>query len=235
MDNKHYLFAISGLISISLFAFTFSLFLFVIFSSDKNKVYALNKDNYISVSIDLPESMMKKTRKSNDLTINNTPASKDIDIGDLFSDVWTKNIEQTNKQPNENKRLQEIQKRIKKIENKNISSAVSKLSDMQLSSSEDEASTASSGEEVNEYFGKIQALVYEHFYPPQNSEGYSVKAVIELSSFGKVLDFRILNYSTNDALNRECDKIKSRLMGVLFPVNPENKAGHYVVILKSKG
>ena len=80
----------------------------------------------------------------------------------------------------------------------------------------------------------IQALVYKHFFPPQNSQGYSVKAVIVLSAIGKVMDFRILNYSSNNNLNDECDKVKNRLMGVVFPINPQNKSGNYIIILTSK-
>ncbi len=87
---------------------------------------------------------------------------------------------------------------------------------------------------VNEYLAKIQALVYENFVPPPNSQGHTVKAVIELSAIGKVMDFRILTYSANSSLNDECDKIRDRLIGVLFPANPQNKSGSYIVMLTSK-
>ena len=48
------------------------------------------------------------------------------------------------------------------------------------------------------------------------------------------MDFRILNYSPNSNLNDECDKVKNRLMGVVFPLNPQNKSGNYIIILTSK-
>lgn len=51
---------------------------------------------------------------------------------------------------------------------------------------------------------------------------------------GKVLDFRVLNYSGNSNLNEECDRMKQRLMSVVFPVNPENKSGTYIIILTSE-
>lgn len=237
MDNKNYFFIVSGIISVSLFTFFLTLFIFMLFSSDKNKIYALTKDNYIAVSIELPTSNLQKVKQSSDLTLNTVPEAKEVDIGDLFSDVWTKDIKSIVKkeQPLDNKRFQDIQKRLKTVEKTSSKSALNKLDDLQTEDKDNESSTSSSGDEVNEYFAKIQALVYEHFYPPQNSEGYSVKAVIELSAFGKVLDFRILNYSTNEALNDECDKVRSKLIGVLFPVNPENKSGQYIIILKSKG
>ena len=96
------------------------------------------------------------------------------------------------------------------------------------------SSKTSTASEVNEYLAKIQALVYEYFYPPQNSQGNSVKAVIELSAIGKVYDFRILRYSSNSELNSECDKIKERLSTVVFPKNPDNTSGTYIIILTSK-
>jgi len=60
-----------------------------------------------------------------------------------------------------------------------------------------------------------------------------VKAVIELSAYGKVLDFRILTYSGNEALNQECDLIKDRLIGVLFPSNPQQKSFKTIVNITS--
>jgi protein TonB len=92
----------------------------------------------------------------------------------------------------------------------------------------------SSANEVNEYFAKIQNIVYKYFYPPQNSQGNTVKAVIKLGALGKVLDFRILQYSSSIDLNNECDQIKQRLSSVVFPVNPKNRFGSYTILLTSK-
>ena len=98
----------------------------------------------------------------------------------------------------------------------------------------DKASKASTGSDVNEYRATIQALVYEHFYPPENSQGKVVLAVIELDAFGKLVDFRILNYSGDTLYDSECDKIKNRLANVLFPKNPDNKSGTYKIQLISE-
>jgi len=105
---------------------------------------------------------------------------------------------------------------------------------MDSAKTNEESTPTSSGSEVNEYLAKIQALVYKYFNVPPNSEGYSVMAYIELNSIGKVMDFRILNYSANDALNSEVDKIKNRLKSVVFPINPQNRSFNTKVILKSK-
>ena len=92
----------------------------------------------------------------------------------------------------------------------------------------------STADEVNEYLARIQAIVYSHFRVPVNSEGNSVKTVIELNTLGKVLDFRVLNYSPNEALNAEADKIRERLIYITFPKNPEKKSSRTIVILISK-
>jgi len=69
---------------------------------------------------------------------------------------------------------------------------------------------------------------------PPNSAGNSVKTVIELDPLGHMTDFRILNYSANEALNSEADKIKDRLKNVVFPKNPQNRSSRTIVVLISK-
>jgi len=48
------------------------------------------------------------------------------------------------------------------------------------------------------------------------------------------LDFRILQYSPNKALNKECDKVGARLVNVLFPINPKHKSYTLTVKLTPK-
>ena len=139
------------------------------------------------------------------------------------------------KKPQTDKRvLDEIQRKIQKADANRAESISKKIQSMDAPKTEDESSKSSTATEVNEYLAKIQALVYEYFYPPKNSQGNSVTAVIELSAMGKVIDFRILAYSDNEALNRECDKIKARLGSILFPKNPDNSSGRYKITLISK-
>jgi len=158
-------------------------------------------------------------------------------VEDLFSQVWTKDIKKAQKikEPTSDKRvLDEIQKKIKKSDVNRAESVSQKILSMDTSKIENENLKASSATEVNEYLAKIQALVYQYFKPPENSQGNSVTAVIELSSMGKVVDFRILTYSDNEALNRECDNIRGRLVNALFPENPSGRSGLYKVKLISK-
>jgi protein TonB len=212
-------------------------------SSDKIKNFALKKDNYISVSLITPKISSNSAKKSVQKQIVQEKAkpveSKEIDIDNLFSDVWTKSIKKTEKTEKTEKtvnkrRLLEIQKKIRKSDKKRVESISKKLQKINAPKVESQSVKTSTASEVNEYFAKIQALVYKHFYPPQNSQGNSVEAIIELSSIGKVYDFRILRYSSSSELNSECDKIKDRLVGVIFPENPDNSSGTYTITLTSK-
>lgn len=248
MARDNTLFYASGFFAFALFLFFLSLFAYMLFTSSKNHMFALKKDDFISVSIDLSNTDVQNKSASVDKTIE-APAvqedkvqevdipAQDIDVGDLFNNVWTKEIKKEKIQEQktvDTKRFQEIQKRIKKTKNQEIDSLSKKIESLTSDEGSDSAKSSSSGNEVNEYRAKIQAIVYKHFHPPQNSQGNSVRAVIELSALGKMLDFRILNYSSNQLLNEESDRVKSRLIGVVFPINPENKSGNYIIILRSE-
>jgi len=240
MDNSKY-FYLSGFISLTLF-FSFALlFAYILFNDVKIKSYGLKKENYISVSITLPKPKQPKKIKKHSKKIKSVPVaavssepSKDIDINDLFSDVWTQKISTKKKKRKINsKRISQLQKRIKKTKENKVEKISQKLEDIEnIKSPENRES--SSANEVNEYLAKIQALVYKYFHVPPNSAGNSVKTVIELDPLGKVIDFRVLTYSANEALNSEADKIKERLKNVIFPKNPSNQSSKTVVILISK-
>ena len=209
----------------------------MLFSSSKIDAYALKKDNYISISLDVSAVQTKISKKAvvtPKEKIQSISEAKEVDIGDLFSDVWTKDIKiEKQEKKVDNKRLDLILKKIKTKDKNNVKSISENVQSNEADTSADENKKSSTGDEVNEYFAKIQAIVYKHFYPPKNSQGHTVKAVIELSAIGKVMDFRILTYSANAALNDECNKIKNRLSGVLFPVNPNNNSFSTIVNITS--
>ena len=242
MVENRTLFFISGFISLSLFFTVILLFINMMFSKKSIESYALKKDNFISISLEMPVIKNKVTKKiaAKQQIIESVDVSEEdakVDIDDLFSDVWTQKIKRAKSKPKKmnNKRIQEIQKKIKTTKEYTKESITKKLNTKENSNlKENSEESSSTANEVNEYFAKIQALVYKYFHPPENSQGYSVKAVIHLSAIGKVLDFRILGYSTNNALNKECDLIKKRLMSVMFPINPKNVSGNYIIILKSE-
>ena len=226
VKNNNY-FYLSGFISFGLFFSFLAIFVMMMLKSDKIEQFALNKDNFISITLDMP--IKKKAKKQvTQITqeITQPMESQEINVDDLFSDVWTKDVKIKKEKPKkiDIKRLQEINKRIKTSQKNKVKQV----------KEEKEVATKSNAIVVNEYLAKIQLTVYESFYPPQNSQGHTVKAVIELSAIGKVMDFRILTYSENLALNNEVDKIKTRLTRVVFPINPDNKSGIYIINLTSK-
>ena len=237
MARNNTFFYISGLISLSIFTFFLAIFIYMMISTSKINSYALQKDNFISISMDIQPKNSSSAKKSVEPTPIESAVSEipqNVDVNDLFSDVWTKKIQKKKVQPKDSKRIKDIQKKIKTTKANSVESISEKLNDLDSAKSNDENSPSSTANEVNEYLAKIQALVHRYFNAPPNSEGYSVVAYIELNSIGKVLDFRILRYSANDALNAEVDKIKKRLKSVVFPINPQNKSHSGKVIIRSK-
>ncbi len=224
----------------------------MMFVSSKAQTFALKKDNYISISIEMPIIETQKDKKSikkmdnivSDVASIQEPIqAKDVNVEDLFSDVWTKKITKSKSQKKEKrvekklvnaKVLKELEKKIKTLEKSDKKQISKEFETVEKTSKDKDENKVSTANEVNEYLAKINALVYKYFYPPSNSQGHSVKTVIELSAIGKVEDFRILSYSANDALNKECEKIKVRLMSVIFPLNPKNKSSRTIVILTSE-
>ncbi|WP_457744742.1 TonB C-terminal domain-containing protein [Sulfurimonas sp.] len=237
MDNQKY-FYISGFISLSLFGFFLILFVVMLFQVKDMKTYGMKKKNYISISINVaPVKKVSKKATSVQSKIESSvkSKSKNINVNSLFDDVWTQKIQHKKIQKKKNsKRINEIQKQLKLKENNHVESIEKSMDKFAENKKDDQNSTSSTANEVNEYLAKIQAIVYKHFNVPQNSEGNSVKTVIELGAFGKVLDFRVLTYSSNEALNNEVDKIKDRLKNVVFPINPDGKITKTIVILVSK-
>jgi protein TonB len=223
MDNN-FNFYISGFIAFALFFLFFLFFALVLFNPQKSKTFAVKKDKFISISLVTSKVEIPKAKKQK----IQDPVEENIDVNNLFSDVWTKKI--THKKEThivkDSKRLFEIQKKIKTSSKNNVKT-ISQESNKQTRQN-------STADEVNEYLAKIQAIVYSHFRVPANSEGSSVKTVIELNALGKVLDFRVLKYSSNQALNAEADMIRERLMYITFPANPEKKPSRTIVILISK-
>jgi len=237
MDNQRY-FYISGFISLSLFILFLGLFVVMLFQVEDIKKYGFKKKNYVSVSVVLTPTHKQQKHKSfsaSKVVSQVVTKSKNIDVNNLFSDVWTQKIDHKKiKREVNSKRINEIQKQLKLKENnkvKPVDETIKKLQQAEEKTNEDASSAAN---EVNEYLAKIQAIVYQHFNVPPNTEGNSVKTVIELDPFGKMIDFRVLNYSSSEALNNEVDKIKKRLTNVVFPQNPQHKSSKTIVILISK-
>jgi len=238
MDNSKY-FYLGGFLSLTFFAFFAALFVYLLFHTLEQKNYGLKKKNYISVSLVVTQKTpskkvhTKKIKTTSQPVVSAPKKNVDLDVNNLFSDVWTKKIEhKAQKKRVNSKRLSQLQKKIAKTKVNKITPLAEKIDEEQQKQKSQEVS--SSANEVNEYLAKIQALVYKYFHVPPNTQGQSVTTVIELDPFGKVLDFRVLQYSQSDALNEEVDKMKERLLHVVFPVNPKHTNSTTKVVLISK-
>ena len=244
MDDKRRLFYISGFFSLLLFSLLFSLFLYLLFKPKKVQIYGLTKKNYISISLNQTSTKAKKQLKK---AVSRPKVSKqkkqvkkkrdsvdsvddEIDVDSLFNNIWTKKVDTRlpKRRKLDAKRIAEIEKTLNSPQSLHTASKSKNVRNEKKKSTQ----AVSSGEEVNEYSAKIHAIVYDNFFPPKNSEGEQVKAVIELSALGKVLDFRIITYSGNEMLNEEVDRIKERIKNIIFPKNPSNKSARIIVILK---
>jgi len=226
-ENNKY-FYISGFFSLSLFSLFFILFFTMLLNSVKIKSYALHKNNFVSISLKniKTDQLVSKKSVRKKIKAMKKPVdipSENVDVKSLFSDVWTKKITNKKPKPKDLKRIAQLEEQIPLSQENTETIQTTK-----------EIASSSNAQEVNEYLAKIQAIVYEHFNVPPNTQGNSVKAVIELNGIGKLIDFRILTYSNNDALNEEVDKIKKRLLHVVFPLNKENRSTQTIVILTSK-
>jgi len=238
MVKDNYYFYISGAISLTLFFIISASFSYMLFSDSKVKSYGLKKDKYISISMDMTMSNANKLSNiMKDITIPDQ-AEENINIDDLFSDVSTKEIskQKVEQRKIDSKRYNEIARKVKTSKIKDVESITEKIKSLKSTKStdiSDNNSAESSADEVNEYLAKIQAIIYNHFNPPQNTQGKFAEVVIELSAIGQLVDFRIIKPSDSVSFNEELKKIKRRLQGVVFPKNPHNKNFWRTVTIKS--
>jgi periplasmic protein TonB len=247
MDIENRYFYTSGLLATFIFVSVFFLFVSILFYSTTTKSYAMKESRKITVSIVLKNHPIKikaikhkAEKKGGSTKLQHEIAQPNIQK--LFSNVWTRSpdAKQDKTPQKEDKRvIQEISKKLvfnnqqgkaivrsKNLENNETAKAA------KVAVKPKEASSTSS--EVNQYLAKIQAIVYDNFYPPANTQGQTARVLLRLSEAGSVLSFRILIYSNNQMFNNEIDRLKNRIMSIEFPSNPQGKAGDYIVTLTAK-
>ena len=140
--------------------------------AEKQDIYALNKDNYISISLEIPK--IKSNQRKNDkkataaspVVKKVAPVEENVDVNDLFSDVWTKKIIKDAPKQINKRRMAAIEKKIETTKENVVDDAIA--SNDQNSSLNENQNSVSTANEVNEYLAKIQALVYESFHVPFN-------------------------------------------------------------------
>ncbi|MEN8146793.1 MAG: TonB C-terminal domain-containing protein [Campylobacterota bacterium] len=252
-DDRY--FYISGLISLTLFSAVILLFTLVVLHKSSIDTFAMQEDNYISVSIDMdlvvptlnearPDP--KPTPKQEIIPepepepaveeIESTPDPVNTDVSSLFDDVWTQSADtkvEKKEEKVDTKRLAAIEKRIKTKETKQSQKASDKIKTLELvkPSIEVVGASVSTAPEVNKYLAKIHALVKSKFYPPASSEGESAKVRVNIDANGNVTNYRVLVYSGVNIFNEEVDRLKSRLQRMTFPKNPDGKSISLEIIL----
>ena len=251
-DSRY--FFISGFISLLTFLITLFLFAIVIFHKNSVETFALQKDNYISVSINMDtvtptkndakpdpkptpiEKPMPEVEPEVVTEIETTPDTVETDVSTLFDDVWTQSADTKvvkKEKKIDAKRLAAIEKRIKTKSSTKSQKASDTLKQFELvkPSIEMAGSSKSTAPVVNEYLAKIHAQVKSMFYPPASTEGESAKVRIELDAYGSLVRYRILVASGSDMFNEEVKRLEQRLKQVKFPENPDHKSVTLNIIL----
>ena len=250
-DSRY--FYISGLISLTIFAVVLFLFAFIIFHKSHIDSFAMQKDNYISVSLNMdavvpakndakpdpkptPKEEVVPESEPVEEEIESTPDPVNTDVSSLFDDVWTQSADTKVEKKVEKvdvKRLSAIEKRIKIKEHKKSQKASDAVKTLESTkpSIEVAGASVSTAPEVNKYLAKIHAQVKSKFYPPASTEGSSAKVRVNVDANGNVTGYRVLVYSGSAIFNEEVDRLKRRLMRMLFPKNPEGKSISLEIIL----
>ena len=169
MVNKDSYFYISGFISLSLFLFFTIIFFIAIVISKDVKSYALKKDDFVSVSLDMVNVQSANVKKAIDKPVEKEiekpivnqepqektetiPQKKEIKIDDLFSQIWTKDIKKEDKKVEKelDKRvMQELSKKSQKSTENKVESISSKIEKVNSKDKAEKNSKSSTGSEVN--------------------------------------------------------------------------------------
>jgi len=249
-QDDRYFYA-GGFISLSLFVVILALFSYVVLHKKDNNVFAMKKDNYISVSLNaVPVKPSKNDAKPDPKptpveppkaepepeVAEATPEPVNTDVSSLFDDVWTQSADTKVVKKVEKvdaKRLAAIEKRIvtKKSQKSQKASESIKALSLVKPSIEVVGASASTAPEVNEYLAKIHALVKSKFYPPASTEGESAKVRVKFDAYGKLTGYRVLVYSRSTMFNEEVDHLQKRLARMKFPENPDKKSISLEIIL----
>ena len=241
-------FYISGLISLSLFASVIALFAMVALHSSSIDTFAMQEDNYISVSLNMDVVVPSQNDAKPDPKptpeaevipepepelvveeIQSTPEPVNTDVSSLFDDVWTQSADTKvvkKEKTVDTKRLAAIEKRIKTKETKKSQKASDTVKTLELikPSIEVVGASASTAPEVNKYLAKIHGQVKSKFYPPASSEGSSAKVRVKIDANGNITSYKVLVYSGSNIFNEEVDRLQARLKRMTFPKNPDGKS-----------
>ncbi len=245
-------FFLGGVYSIVLSVLIVLVFYKMLAGLERLHSYALKKSSTVTVSlvdIPTPTSKVSETKKTSPAP-KPKPAPKPqakpepapvTDISSLFSDVKTQRVvhkkrPKTTKKKIDAKRIASLQSRLKTSKKRAPSATAQKVKSLSLvrPARVEGGAKSSGGAEVNAYYAKIQATIYEHFYPPANSAGSVAQIRIRIGASGKLLGYRVLRYSGEPFFDQEVDRLGQRLRQVTFEKNPKGNETVLDVSLISK-
>jgi len=238
MVRNDSLFYLSGFISFLLFFSVIALFGYMLVVKDTLKSFALKKDTFIKVSIDLTQDKPVKKQKKQVKKIEKSivkkqeaqkkPSAKPADFSSLFSNVKSQKIVHKKQKPKERKidtaQIKQIQKRIK-TSSKRDSSASKAIELLKISKSSDNTNSksVSTAAQINALAAKITEIIYSRFIVDTSMLGNVVTIRIAIDANGKLISYRILRTSASEALNEEASKLEQRLLHVTFPITKDYK------------
>ena len=240
-------FYLGGLYSVALFALITLVFYQLLIGVERIHSYALKKSSAVTVSLsELPIQTSKTQNEPKPLpqpekeVVSQEQPSAVEDISSLFSNVKTEKIVRKKRAEQsktvDTNRIASLQTRLKKAAKRAPSATAEKVKKLSLvrPSVPGGGAAVSGGEEVNRYYAKIQAIIYDNFFPPANSEGAVAKIRIWLSPSGRLKDFKVIRHSGEPLFDREVSLLEKRLKTVTFERNPQEKETVLDVSLISK-
>ena len=238
MVRNDSLFYLSGFISFLLFFSVITLFGYMLVVQEMPKSFALKKDTFIKVSIDLTQDKPIKKQKKQVKKIEESivkkqepqkkPAAKPADFSSLFSNVKAEKIEHNITKPIKRKvndaQIKQIQKRIKTTSKRdsNANKAIKSL-EVLKSSNNKNTKTISTASEINKRAALVTQIIYSKFLVDTSMLGNITRIYINIDSVGKLISYRILQTSSSSSLNAEAIKLEERLLHVTFPIAKDYK------------
>lgn len=244
VDNNR-LFILSGFASF----FFFTVIVFILLWQAKVFVeplaYASVESDVISISLDSTEAVepMYKSEITEEVPQTkpviekvvkpDSPKQSQPEITDLFSNVKVSN---SPKEPKHNTKelaeLNALEERV--LSTKRSSQLFEKAKSLDLVKTGVKVIAPSSGPLVNEYYAKVQGIIYTNFHPASGTQGFSARVRIVLSSEGKLNSYRVISSNGNGLFNAEVDWLKERLRQVSLPQNPNGDEAIFEIILTAK-
>lgn len=241
LDNNR-LFVLSGIASFLFFIFIIFIIFWQAIVLKKPLSFSAVKSEVISVSLEMtnaaessPQSEETSLEEAQEV-LPKTAKTKDDpipEITDLFSNV------KGNPPPKESKKnvkeLSELNALEEKVlSTKRTSQLFEKAKSLDLAKTGVKMVAASSGPLVNEYYAKVQGIIYSQFHPGSGTEGFSARVRIVLSEDGKLESYRVVSASGSTVFNAEVELLKERLRQVSLPKNPNGGEAIFEIILTAK-